>query len=106
MSLKLSREDFTWSRTKKVLPVFFLLWGGGLLLALLYLFTVRTHLQTIERDQTEKLLDTYLAENRSTNRFSGAIQLQRNTLLQGLSFIRIMQGSDQVVVVGEQAGYA
>lgn len=104
MFLKLSREDFSWSRSKKVLPVFLLLWGGGLLLALLYLFSVRSHLQTIERDQTEKLLDAYLAENRSANRFLGALQLQRNTLLQGLAFVRIMQGNDQVVVVGEQAG--
>ncbi len=104
MSLKLSRKDFSWSRSKKVLPVFFLLWGGGLLLALLYLFTVRSHLQKFERDQTESLLDTYLAGNRSANLFSGAIELQRNTMLQGLAFIRIMQGSDQVVMVGDQAG--
>ena len=104
MFLKLSREDFSWSRAKKVLPVFLLLWGGGLLLAMLYLFTVRSHLQTMERDQTEKQLDAYLAENRSTNLSAGALQLQRNTQLQGLFFIRIMRGSDQVVVVGEQAG--
>lgn len=103
MSLKLSREDFSWSRSKKVLPVFLLLWGGGILLALLYLFTVRSHLHNIERAQTEKLLDTYLVENRSTNHFSGTVQLQPNTMLQGLAFIRIMQGKDQVVVVGDQA---
>ena len=103
MFLKLSRDDFSWFRTKKVLPVFLLLWGGGLLLAMLYLFTVRSHLQTMERDQTEKQLDAYLAENRSANLSVGALQLQRNTQLQGLFFIRIMQGRDQVVV-GEQAG--
>ncbi len=45
MSLKLSRKDFSWLRTKKALPVFFLLWGGGLLLGLVYLLSVRTHLQ-------------------------------------------------------------
>ncbi len=104
MSLKLNREDFSWSRSKKVLPVFLLLWGGGLLLALLYLFSVRSHLQTLERNQTEKLLDSYLAENRSANSSLDAHQLQRNTLPQGLAFIRIMYGSDQVVVVSDQTG--
>ena len=104
MSLKLSREDFSWSRSKKVLPVFFLLWVGGLLLALLYLFSVRNHLQTIERDQTEKLLDAYLAANRSVNRFLGHLQLQNDNLLQGLTFIRILQGNDQIVVVGDEVG--
>ncbi len=101
MFLKLSREDFSWSRSKKVLPVFFLLWGGGLLLALLYLFSVRSHLQTIERDQTEKLLDSYLAEHQATNRISGSHRLPRDTLLQGLAFIRMMQGNDQVVVADQ-----
>ena len=103
MSLKLNREDFSWSRAKKVLPVFLLLWGGGVLLALFYLFTVRSHLWTMERDQTHQQLDAYLAENRSTGRAAGAPQLQRSTQLQGLSFIRIIQGSDQVVVMGDQA---
>ncbi len=104
MFLKLSKEDFSWSRSKKALPVFFLLWVGGILLALLYLFSVRTHLQAIDRDQTEKLLDTFLASNQSANRFSGSAFVQRNTLSQGLAFIRIIQGSDQMVVVGDQSG--
>jgi signal transduction histidine kinase len=104
MFLKLSREDFSWSRSKKALPVFFLLWVGGILLGLLYLFSVRAHLQGIERDQVEKMLDTYLASNRSANRLLGTSFLQQDTLLQGLAFIRIIQGSDQMVVVGDQAG--
>jgi signal transduction histidine kinase len=104
MFLKLSREDFSWSRSRKALPVFLLLWLGGLLLGLLYLFTVRAHLQTLERDQAEKLLDRYLAANRSSNRLFGSSQLQHDTLLQGLAFVRIIQGHDQMVVVGDQAG--
>ena len=106
MFLRLSREDFSWSRSKKALPVFLLLWVGGLLLGLLYLFSVRTHLQAIERDQTEKMLDTYLAANRSTstNRLLGSSYLQHETLLHGLTFIRITQGADQMVVVGDQMG--
>lgn len=104
MFLKLAKEDFSWSRSKKALPVFLLLWIGGLLLGLLYLFSVRAHLQTIERDQTEKLLDAYLAASRSINRLPGTPLLQRDTPLQGLAFVRIIQGTDQVVVVGEQKG--
>lgn len=104
MFLKLSREDFSWSRSKKALPVFLLLWVGGLLLALVYLFSVRLHLQTIERDQTEKLLDSYLATHRSTNRLFGLPELQHDSLLQGLAFLRIIQGNDQMVLVGGQAG--
>ncbi len=73
-------------------------------MALLYLFSVRTHLQTIERNQTNKLLDTYLAANRSSNRLIGSPQLEHDTSLQGLAFVRIMQGQDQMMVVSAQAG--
>ena len=104
MFLKLSREDFSWSRSKKALSVFLLLWLGGLFLGLLYLFSVRAHLQTIERDQAEKLLDSYFAANRSANRLFGSSLLQHDTLLHGLTFVRIIQGNDQMVVVGDQAG--
>ncbi len=104
MFLKLSREDFSWSRSKKALPLFFLLWCGGLLIALLYLFSVRLHLQDIERDQVEKLLHSYLALHQSSTRFFGSGQLQHDTQLQGLAFVRIIQGDDQMLVVGEQVG--
>jgi len=104
MFLKLSREDFSWSRSRKALSVFLLLWVGGIFLALLYLFSVRAHLQTIERDQTEKLLDTYLVANRSASRLFGMSSMSHSTLLHGLAFIRIIQGSDQMVLVGDQAG--
>ncbi|MGB3211208.1 MAG: HAMP domain-containing sensor histidine kinase [Desulforhopalus sp.] len=104
MFLKLSRDDFSWSRSKRALPVFLLLWGGGLLLGLLYLFSIRAHLQAIEREQAEILLDTYLAANRSSNSLSGSFYQQQETLLKGLVFIRITQGNDQIMVVGDQAG--
>ncbi len=104
MSLRLNRKDFSWFRTKKALPVFLLLWGGGLLLGLVYLLSVRAHLQIVERAQTEKLLDAYLGANRSASHFSARQRAQQATLLHGLSFIRIIQGRDQVVVLGDQAG--
>lgn len=104
MFLKLSKEDFSWSRSKKALPVFLLLWFGGLLLALLYLFSVRAHLQAIERDQTQKMLDTYLASNQTFHRLIGPFQMQSDSLLHGLAFMRIIQDGDQMVMVGDQAG--
>ncbi len=86
MFLKLNRRDFSWSRSKKALPVFFLLWIGGILLGLLYLFSVRAHLQAIERDQTEKLLDTFLAANQSANRLPGPFLLAAGHPVAGLGF--------------------
>ena len=86
MFLKLSREDFSWSRSKKALPVFLLFGVGGCCLALLYLFSVRSHLQTIERDQTEKLLDSYLAANRSVNHLLGRSPAAARQLAAGTGF--------------------
>jgi len=107
MFLKLSKEDFTWSRARKALPLFLLLWGGGILLGLVYLLSVRSHLQLNEREQVEKMLDSYLASHRSASRtlgsLFGAAFPQPEPLLQGLVFLRIIQGGDQMVVVGEQA---
>lgn len=104
MFLKLIKEDFSWPRSKRALLVFLLLWLGGLLLGLSHLFGVRSHLQEIERDQTEKLLDNYLASNRSSSPFLGFSFFQQGNALQGLVFVRIIQGHEQMVVVGEQAG--
>ncbi len=101
MFLKLGKEDFSRSRTKKALPLFFLLWSGGMLLAFLYLFVVHAHLKNIERSETERLLDAYLAMHRAPVRNSGAF-LQSGKLLQGLAFIRVIQGAEQLLVVGDQ----
>lgn len=101
MFLNLSREDFSWSRSKKALPVFFLLWSGGLFLALLYLFSLRIHLQHIEGRETERLLDSYLAMHRAPARHSGSV-LQSDNLAPGLAFVRVVQGTEQLLVVGEQ----
>ena len=97
MFLKLGKEDFSLQRAKKALPVFLLLWLGGVLLAFLCLFAVRTHLENIERGETERLLDAYLA----MPRVSGP-SLQSHSLLRGLAFIRVIHGSEQLLVVGDQ----
>lgn len=102
MFLKLGKEDFTWPRAKKALPVFFLLWTGGALLALLYLVVLRSHLADIERGETERLLDAYLAAHRSPLHHSGSLLLRSDSLLQGLAFIRVIQGAEQLLVVGDQ----
>ncbi len=103
MFLKISREDFSWSRSKRALPVFLLLWAGGILLALTYLLSIRIHLHSIERGETERLLDSYLAAQRGNSRFFGGFLLQHKHLPRGLSFLRIVQGDDQMLVVGERA---
>src|SRR5690606_7847235 len=103
MFLKLTREDFSWSRARKALPLFLLLWVGGILLGLVYLFSVRSHLQTNERHQVEKMLDGYLASHRSASRLFGSSLgsslgsafPQPEPLPGGLVFLRIIQGGDQ-----------
>ncbi|MGW8194679.1 MAG: sensor histidine kinase [Desulforhopalus sp.] len=104
MFLKISREDFSRSRLKKAVPIFLLLWSGGLLLGLVHLADVRHHLHSMERLQTEKLLDLYLALNRSSSTFYNADTLPQNRILQGLAFVRIMHGQDQILAVGDQLG--
>lgn len=101
MFLKLSKEDFSWQRSKKALPVFLLLWFGGVLLAFLYLFVIRSHLENIERGETERLLDAYLTLHRAPVRQSGVF-LQSDSLLRGLAFIRVSQGAEQLLAVGDQ----
>lgn len=104
MFLKLVKEDFSWPRAKKALPVFLLLWLGGLLLAGIYLVSIRTHLQAIERGETERLLDAYLAAHRSPLRHFGSLFLPQDNMMEGLAFIRVVQGADQLLVVGDPAG--
>jgi len=104
MFLKISKEDVGWSRSKKALPVFFLLWLGGVFLALLYLFSVRVHLQALEIAETEELLDAYLVLHQSPGNSFGTVHLRGFSSLQGLTFVRIIQGEDQVFLVDEKAG--
>lgn len=104
MFLKLVKEDLSWSRSKKALPVFFLLWTGGLLLAVLYLVSIRSHLQTIERGEAERMLDAYLAAHRSPLRHFGSLFLQHDNMMEGLAFVRVVQGADQLLVVGDSTG--
>lgn len=104
MFLKLVKEDFSWSRSKKALPVFLLLWTGGLLLAGLYLVSIRSHLQTIERGEAERMLDAYLAAHRSPLRHFGSLFLQHDNMMEGLVFVRVVQGADQLLVVGDSTG--
>jgi len=103
MFLNLTREDFSWSRLGKALPPFLLLWFSGALLALIYLLVVRTQLYTIERQETEKLLTTYLSINHPSNFRSGTRHLQGGSPLLGLLFIRVIRGNDHILVVNEHS---
>ncbi len=100
MFLKISKGDFSWSRSKKAIPVFLLLWAGGLLLALTYLFSARAHLQSIEEVQVERLLDNYLNLKRSGSG-AGRGPLQYEQLPEGLVFARIVYEGEQLLVVSD-----
>lgn len=101
MFSKISKEDFSWSRSKRALPIFLLLWGGGLILAVIYLAGVRVHLHSIERAETENLLDSYLAAHRGSNPYLGNFIRHHKQLPLKISFVRFVRGSDQMLVVGE-----
>lgn len=101
---RLTREDFSWSRSKKALPVFLLLWGGSLLLAAFSLFIIRSHLVAVERAETERLLNGYLAAHRSPLRHFGSLLFRHDELLEGLAFVRVVQGGDQMLLVGDHQG--
>ncbi len=105
MLLRLTNEDFSWSRSKKALPIFLLLWTGGLVLALSYLGTTKNYLQKIESQEVAKLLDSYLSGYRFSN-FINTFQLHFDTHLQGLYFVRITQGGEQLLMVGEEVDQA
>jgi signal transduction histidine kinase len=108
MSLRLSGEDFSWSRSRKALPVFLLLWVGGILLALSYLFGTKSFLQDIERREVVKILDSYFSGHQFSTGLAGSFQLHFDYYLQGLYFLRIIQGNEQLLVVNEnvdQSGF-
>ncbi len=101
---RLTREDFSRSRIKKALPVFLLLWVGSLLLAGLSLVAIRSHLVTVEQAETERMLDAYLAAHRSPLRHFGSLLFRHDDPLEGLAFVRVIQGGDQMLLVGGQRG--
>ncbi len=105
MFLKISKEDFSWSRSKRALPIFFIFWGTGIFLALVYLFIMRVHLQALDRNKTVQLLDGYLARHRSAGNPFVGFRPKGGSLLQGLTFIRIIDGSDQVFLVDNRTGF-
>lgn len=99
MFSKLTREDWAWPRCRKALPLFFLLWGGGVVLALLFLALARDHLHRLERGETERLLDLYLAMHRSPPRHFGPLPQSEN-LPPGLAFVRVVHEGEHLLVVG------
>ncbi|PHR27852.1 MAG: hypothetical protein COA36_07790 [Desulfotalea sp.] len=102
MSLKISRNDLSWSRSKKALPVFLLLWAGGLLLALTYLLSARSHLQSFEQIQVGHLLDAYLDMSSNSSRVVERFSFQHDQLPDGIVFVRIVFKGEQLLLVSDE----
>lgn len=104
MSLKIKKSDLSWSRSKKAFPVFLLLWGGGLLLALTYLFSTRAYLQSIEQLQVAQLLGTYLNIRSNSSSIVGSLPRRYDQLPPGVVFVRIVYQGEQLLVVSDAPG--
>ncbi len=103
MFLSLNKKDFSWARSKKAIPVFLLLWFGGILLAIMYLVAFKSHLSTVERQETEKLLTDYLKANQAAQIYSGLLRIRDSHPLQGLTFVRLIRGTEHVILINEDS---
>lgn len=103
MSLRLRKRDFAPGRIRKALPVFLLLWTVGLILGGTSVLSGRSHLLSIERIETENLLDAYLAAHRLAGEHFGTFSIQRGRLLPGLVFVRVEQGNNQLLLMGSRS---
>lgn len=72
-----------------------------MVLAVVYLAIIRGHLQTVERTETRRLLGDYVAVQRHSS-LLGRFVLRKEHLPPGLGFVRIQQGRDQLLIIGEQ----
>lgn len=102
MFLKPGREDFSLSRCRRAFPLFAMVWGCLLLLALATQLNFRHHLLAVEGLEAQRLLDSYLSLQRSPSPFFFGLRLQSDHLPEGLLFIRIIKDSDQILITGEQ----
>jgi signal transduction histidine kinase len=101
MFFGLAKEDFTIARSRQVLPAFLLLATFCMVLVLGGILQLRSYLRTIERDETSRLLTGYLNTHRLLGRLSPSLPLRDEDLLQGLVFVRISQGAEQLLLVGD-----
>jgi signal transduction histidine kinase len=94
------RSDFTRGRAKKALPLFLLLEGGAVVMVLVCLFSLRFHLQTIEKNETENLLGSVLksigVEQMTGENVSAGLQSLPG---RGLTFVRVARGREQMLLV-------
>lgn len=72
------------------------------MLALTYLLSARSHLQSIERIQADQLLNTYLNIRSNANRIIGRLPLQHDQLPDGVIFARIVFQGEQLLVVSDK----
>lgn len=99
---RFGRGDFTLGRAKKALPLFLLLEGGAVVMVLICLFSLRFHLQTIEKNETENLLGSALksigVEQMTGSSVSAGLQSLPDSG-RGLTFVRVARGREQMLLV-------
>ncbi len=99
MSFVLSKRDISLSRFRAALPVFFLLWSGCVLFLVLITQVMKVQLQEVERRDVNSRLEYFLKQ---ATAYSHNLQMLENIkgvgFLQGLDFIRLVKGSEQVLL--------
>ncbi|PID74478.1 MAG: hypothetical protein CSB32_00655 [Desulfobacterales bacterium] len=104
MFLRVERADFSWSRSRKALPVFCLLFLGTLLVALFFVLGCRHYLQTIERDAANRLLDSYLQVLRSPADIFDNHLTRRLPLPENVVFVRVLWQQEEFLVINDSSG--
>ncbi|BHH85122.1 hypothetical protein LA52FAK_34110 [Desulforhopalus sp. 52FAK] len=73
-------------------------------MALTYLLSARSHLQSIEQIQAKQLLDSYLNLRRHSSELLGKVVLGQDQLPEGVVFARIVYEGEQLLVVSDRLG--
>lgn len=102
MFFGLDRHDFSLARSRQALPAFLVLAVFCLLFATVFAFLLRSHLWDVEQDEASRLLTNYLNTHRILGSLSRALPLRDEDLLQGLVFVRISQGTEQLLLVADE----
>jgi signal transduction histidine kinase len=104
MSFVLSREDFTRSRLFSALPLFLVLWGSCLVFILCGTFFVKIQLQEVEKKDVENRLQYFLSKTTVFSRNLDIFELGNDvTVLQGLTFVRLVKGREQLLLTENES---
>ncbi len=98
MSFVLKKSDFSLGRIRAALPVFFLLWSVCILFLVVVTLVIKLQLQKAEQRDVHSRLDYFLQQ---TTAFSHRLEILEHgnniVFLQGLAFVRIVKGGEQVL---------